>query len=154
MDATMSYMISAATSIVMIIFALLAGLACDRLPKRKPLALVIIAISLISSWLSFQLVTQFWPFFISLLVTIAALGALLTTGLLIIMEAFPRAVRASATAMTYGIGVTIFGGTAQIVVTWLLEITNKNPMAPFWYLGVMLVIAFIAYALFKEERYI
>ncbi|MGU3576784.1 MFS transporter [Brucellaceae bacterium C25G] len=154
MDATMSYMISAATSIIMIIFSLLAGLACDRVSRRKPLALSIIVISLISSWLSFELVAQFWPFFISLLITIAALGALLTTGLLIIMEAFPRTVRASATAMTYGIGVTIFGGTAQIVVTWLLEITNKNPMAPFWYLGGMLVVALIAYALFKEERYI
>lgn len=154
MNPTTSYMISAATSIVMIIFALLAGLACDRLPKRKPLALAIIAVGLIFSWLSFQFVGQFWPFFLSLLVTIAALGALLTTGLLIIMEAFPRNVRASATAMTYGIGVTIFGGTAQIVVTWLLEVTNKNPMAPFWYLGVMLAVAFVAYVLFKEERYI
>ncbi len=154
MDPTMSYMISAATSIVMIIFALLAGLACDRLDKRKPFALAIIVVGLVSSWLSFEFVTQFWPFFISLLVAIASLGALLTTGLLIIMEAFPRSVRASATAMTYGIGVTIFGGTAQIVVTWLLDITNKNPMAPFWYLGVMMVVAFIAYAIFKEERYV
>ena len=47
-------------------------------------------------------------------------------------EAFPQAVRSSGLAILYAAGVTIFGGTTQFVVAWLIDVT-KNPMVPAWY---------------------
>ena len=35
-------------------------------------------------------------------------------------------------AILYAFGVTIFGGTTQFVVAWLIDWT-KNPMVPAWY---------------------
>jgi MFS family permease len=47
-------------------------------------------------------------------------------------EAFPKSVRASGLAVLYALGTTIFGGTTQVVVAWLIEWT-RNPMIPAWY---------------------
>lgn len=47
-------------------------------------------------------------------------------------EAFPKAVRSSGLAILYALGVTIFGGTTQLVVAWLVDLT-KNPLVPAWY---------------------
>jgi MFS family permease len=47
-------------------------------------------------------------------------------------EAFPRPVRSSGLGLLYSLGVTIFGGTTQFVVAWLIDRT-KDPMVPAWY---------------------
>ena len=47
-------------------------------------------------------------------------------------EAFPKSVRSSGLAILYALGVTVFGGTTQFVVAWLIDWTN-NPVVPAWY---------------------
>ncbi len=47
-------------------------------------------------------------------------------------EAFPQSVRASGLAILYALATTIFGGTTQFVVAWLIDVT-KDPMMPAWY---------------------
>src|SRR5205085_5298586 len=49
-----------------------------------------------------------------------------------ISEALPREVRARAFALVYSIPVAVFGGSTQLVVTWLLRVTGE-PMAIAWY---------------------
>jgi hypothetical protein len=63
--------------------------------------------------------------------------------ILVLPECFPRTVRSSGTAITYSLGVTIFGGTAQLAVTWLLDLTG-NPLAIAWYLIVTNFIGMVA----------
>lgn len=60
-----------------------------------------------------------------------------------IPECFPRAVRSVGLSITYGIAVTLFGGTSQFVVTWLLDVT-KDPLSPAWYLVAANLISVIA----------
>jgi MFS family permease len=47
-------------------------------------------------------------------------------------EAFPRSVRSSGLAVLYALSVTIFGGTTQFVVAWLIDWIG-NPLVPAWY---------------------
>jgi MFS family permease len=47
-------------------------------------------------------------------------------------ESFPKAVRSSGLAILYALSVTIFGGTTQFIVAWLIDWT-KDPMVPAWY---------------------
>jgi MFS family permease len=47
-------------------------------------------------------------------------------------EAFPKAVRSSGLSILYALGVTIFGGTTQFVVAWLIDLTG-DPLVPAWY---------------------
>jgi MFS family permease len=57
-------------------------------------------------------------------------------------EAFPKSVRSSGLAILYALGVTIFGGTTQFVVAWLIDWT-QNPMVPAWYQMIANVAAIV-----------
>jgi hypothetical protein len=59
-----------------------------------------------------------------------------------LLEGFPKAVRSSGLSILYAIGTTVFGGTTQFVVAWLLERTG-NSMVPAWYMLVMTIVAII-----------
>jgi hypothetical protein len=67
-------------------------------------------------------------------------------GVMVIPLIFPRAVRATALALTYSLGVAIFGGTATYVVTWLVGVTG-DPLASTYYVmagNIVLLTAFLA----------
>ena len=67
-----------------------------------------------------------------------------------ITESLPRAVRARSFALVYSIPVTVFGGTTQLVVTWLLHVTG-NPMAIAWYLTGITGIGLMAMIAMRES---
>jgi MFS family permease len=66
-----------------------------------------------------------------------ALSAVFSMGIVpmyaFLLEAFPKAVRSSGLSILYALGTTIFGGTTQFVVAWLIERTG-SPMVPAWYM--------------------
>lgn len=49
--------------------------------------------------------------------------------LLLLLESFPSRVRASGLSIIYSVGVSILGGFAQFIVTWLISVT-ENPIFP------------------------
>jgi MFS family permease len=57
-------------------------------------------------------------------------------------EAFPKSVRSSGLGILYALAVTIFGGTTQFAVAWLIDWT-KDPMVPAWYQIIANVAAII-----------
>ncbi len=59
--------------------------------------------------------------------TAVTAGGVLTT----ICELFPPASRAGALALVYSVGVSVFGGSVQFIVTWLIGVTG-SPLAPAW----------------------
>lgn len=67
-----------------------------------------------------------------------------------ISESLPKAVRARAFALVYAIPVAVFGGTTQMVVTWILHVTG-NPMAIAWYLTAISLIGLGAMAALRES---
>jgi hypothetical protein len=56
---------------------------------------------------------------------------------------FPSAVRTSGLSIAYALGVTIFGGTAQLVFTWIIA-TTGDKLSWIWYIIAMSIISFIA----------
>ena len=60
-----------------------------------------------------------------LAVSYGGLYALLT-------QAFPKAVRSTGVSIAYALSVTVFGGSTQTVLTWLIA-TLKDPLVPAWY---------------------
>ena len=67
-----------------------------------------------------------------------------------ISESIPKAVRARAFALVYSLPVALFGGTTQLVVTWLLEVTGE-PMSIAWYLTVISTIGLCAMLAMRES---
>ena len=74
------------------------------------------------------------------------LSALFSMGIVpvyaFLLEAFPKAVRSSGLSILYAIGTTVFGGTTQFVVAWLIERTG-NPMVPAWYMLATTIAAIV-----------
>ena len=60
-----------------------------------------------------------------LAVSYGGLYALLT-------QAFPKAVRSTGVSIAYALSVSIFGGSTQTVLTWLIA-ALKDPLMPAWY---------------------
>jgi len=85
----------------------------------------------------------------SVLAILAALGG--AVGLVLIPESLPKAVRSSGLAIAYAVAVTVFGGSTQLIVTWLIAATG-NPLSPAWYVIVSSVIGLVAVILMKETK--
>ncbi len=74
-------------------------------------------------------------------------SALLTS----ITEALPGRLRGTGFGLAYTLAVTLFGGTAQLILTWLLHITGA-PIAIAWYLLGAGLIALVAMLAIPETR--
>jgi hypothetical protein len=49
-----------------------------------------------------------------------------------VAEIFPNAVRCSGFAIAYAVSVSVFGGTTQYVIAWLIHRTG-DPLSPAYY---------------------
>jgi MHS family proline/betaine transporter-like MFS transporter len=83
--------------------------------------------------------TVFWA---QLVFAIAAGGYFGPTAAMMV-EAFPTAIRFSAIAITTNISGPLFGGTAPVLVTYLIDKMGSN-MVPAFYLTGAAVISLIA----------
>jgi MFS transporter, MHS family, citrate/tricarballylate:H+ symporter len=64
-------------------------------------------------------------------------------------EALPQNIRGGAFATIYAVAIAAFGGTAQLIVTWLIHVTG-NALAPAWYMLLATAIGLAAMAMMRE----
>jgi MFS family permease len=86
-------------------------------------------------------VLMFVTALLTLLGVLSAAAAMTT-----ITEAFPNQVRSSGLAIAYAIAVSVFGGTTQFVVAWLIGVTGDR-LSPAYYVIVTSIIGL--WAMFK-----
>jgi MFS family permease len=89
----------------------------------------------------------------NLLVVTTVLAALTgisgAVSLVVVPELFPGSIRATGMAIAYAVGVSIFGGTTQFIITWLIGITHLDS-APAWYVVLTSIISIIAMLMMPE----
>jgi MHS family citrate/tricarballylate:H+ symporter-like MFS transporter len=66
------------------------------------------------------------------------------------IEVLPKKVRGGIFGTVYAVAISIFGGSAQGVIAWLIHVTG-NPMAPSWYLLVAIFGSLVAMILMTES---
>jgi MHS family proline/betaine transporter-like MFS transporter len=64
-------------------------------------------------------------------------------------ELFPRRVRATGISIAYALAVTVFGGTSQLVATWLVQTTGSK-LAPAGYVAVCVVASLVEVSMLRE----
>ncbi|WP_245330309.1 MFS transporter [Bradyrhizobium sp. AS23.2] len=136
------------------IFALAAGVLCDRYGRKKIMVLPRIALMLLIVPMFLWLAGA--PSANTLLVTTAILAALTalsaSAGLVALPELLPMAIRSTGLSLIYAIGTTLFGGTTQFIVTWLLAVTH-DPLVPAYYTAATSLVSIAAMALLPETRH-
>ena len=65
-------------------------------------------------------------------------------------ESLPQSIRGSGFGIVYSLAIALFGGTTQLVVTWLIHLTG-SPMAPAWYMLGAAAAGQIALMMFTES---
>lgn len=134
-------------------FSLLGGWLCDRYgrkpvmlwPRLATAALTVPAFGLLVSHPT-QATLLAVSTFLAALTAVSGAASLVT-----IPELLPRGIRATGLSIAYAVGVALFGGTTQFIVTWLIGATG-NPAAPAWYVAGTSVITAIAMMALPESR--
>jgi MFS family permease len=113
-----------------------AGVWADRF-GRKTLLVASRLVFAAGIYPAFLVLTSPESSTLALFVTYMSLSMLFAMGMApayaFLLEAFPKAVRSSGISILYALGTTIFGGTTQFVVAWLIDRTG-DPMVPAWYM--------------------
>ncbi|MCU1729343.1 MFS transporter [Pseudomonas sp. 7P_10.2_Bac1] len=132
-------------SLIALVFAAaicpLAGWYSDRVGRRVTV-MTACALLIVAVYPSFLMASS-GGFAASVIgVMLLAIGAVLcgvvTAALL--SETFPTRTRYTASAITYNMAYTLFGGTAPLVATWLISTTGSN-LSPAFYLMAVAVLA-------------
>ncbi len=136
-----------------IVFALAGGWLADRYGRKVvmllPRILLVLAIYPAFLFLNGH------PSLVTLLMTtglMSALGSLSSAAVIVaVPESLPESVRASGLSIAYAFAVTVFGGTTQFVLAWLIGVSH-DPLSPAWYMIGSGILGVIAMALMPETK--
>lgn len=141
------------SGLVTLIVSPIGGLISDRIGRRT--------VTLVSYLLLFVLI---YPAFLylnanptvgTLLMIVAGLSVLNATGgatvIITLAETFPVEVRATGMSLVYALGVAIFGGFGQFIVTWMIA-ASGNPIAPAFYVMACSIATMLALRTIPEMK--
>jgi MFS transporter, MHS family, proline/betaine transporter len=147
-----SMLIGVTAGLASLIGCPLFGMLSDRMRSRKKLIIVGRTLLMLSVIPVFMLIDRY-P---SIPLIVAADGVMLLVFSMgsapqyaMMCELFPRSVRATGISISYAISVSLFGGTAQLVDTWLIRATGSQ-LAPAIYVAVCLGISIVAACLLRD----
>jgi MHS family proline/betaine transporter-like MFS transporter len=66
---------------------------------------------------------------------------------------YPTAVRTTGLSISYNLGVTLFGGFAPIVLTWLIS-ASGSLLSPSYYFMAVAVVSLIGLLVIRRQRYV
>jgi MFS family permease len=132
--------------IILAVFSVLAGYWSDRIESRPRIMLVAGWLFLLAAYPSFWLMDAH-PSLATAMFAVGLLNLIKAgySGVLpsVMSEQFPVETRAVGVAFSYSISVTIFGGFAPLVATWLIAQTG-DPLSPSYYLMATALLSIIA----------
>ncbi|WP_347557230.1 MFS transporter [Robbsia sp. KACC 23696] len=145
MSPTQAVFSGLVSAVIMFLSAPIMGRLADRF-SRKRVLLIARSAMIVLIYPAFLLVSTHPT--APMLCLVSALLALLVTGqiipvLVMIPEMFPKAVRATAIALTYVVSASIFGGFSPLIAGLLVAKTG-NPLAPAWYVAAACLVSLSA----------
>jgi MFS transporter, MHS family, proline/betaine transporter len=145
LPATASFIGAMVTGIALTAMAPVFGALSDRYGRFRVMSIVLPIVGL-SSYPLF-LMLNIWPTVTTLIVVQVLVGLLIAACLgpipALLSDLFPTGTRGSGLAVSYNFSVTIFGGFAPLIVTWMIAATGSK-MAPSVYVVATSIISVCA----------
>jgi len=130
-----------------------SGLVCDTLGGwlsdrfgRKPVMIIPWVLLIVAIYPSFWVLerlrtgTALWTVS-AILNGIQTLSS--ATIIVAVTESLPKRARSGSVALIYALAISVFGGSTQFVVAWIIHATG-NPLAPAWYMLGAVTVGLIA----------
>ncbi|MFP7493024.1 MFS transporter [Terribacillus saccharophilus] len=137
--------------IIMVPLTLMFGKLSDKIGNKTVFLIGLGGLTLLSA-LAFHFINMNGLIFIS--IGILILGVLLATYEGSIPGSLPTMfytdIRYRTLSITFNVAVSVFGGTAPLVNTWLVHQTGNN-LAPAWYLTIVSIIGFLVILFFFKS---
>jgi MFS transporter, MHS family, proline/betaine transporter len=132
--------------IILGVFAVVAGYWSDKTVPRTRLMLITAWLMLLAAYPCFWLM-DVYPSLATVVFVVGFLNLIKAgySGVLpsVLSEQFPVEIRAVGVALSFSVSVTIFGGFAPFVATWLIAQTG-DPLSPSYYLIATALLSIIA----------
>ena len=151
MDPRASFAVTVVSNLVGLVAGLAAGAYSDRV-GRKPVMI----------WSRLLMIVAAYPVFLLIVRAHSPLALLAGIGFLsffssasqaptyaVLGESLPKSFRATGFSVIYALAISIFGGSTQFVITWIIAATGDK-LAPAWYLLAASTIGLIAMILTEE----
>ncbi|MEQ1613168.1 MAG: MFS transporter [Hyphomicrobiaceae bacterium] len=153
MPPTTGLLAGVVAGLVTFVGAPIGGAISDRI-GRKTVAMAAYSLILVSIYPAFLYLnanpTQGVLFgIVALLALFNAMGGAVI--IITLAEVFPVEVRATGMSLVYALGVAIFGGFGQFIVTWLIQATG-SPIAPAYYVMACAVATLLALRSIPEMK--
>lgn len=152
MSARAAFAATMVSGLCMTTFDPIGGWLSDRI-GRKPVMITATALLAASTYPAFLAIVRFhtpaalyWASAVLAILTGLTQGPVLTA----VTEGLPRAVRAGTLAIVYALAISVFGGSTQFVINWLIGVTG-NPLAPGWYMLAAATVGVGAMCLMRES---
>ncbi|MES3001471.1 MAG: MFS transporter [Pseudomonadota bacterium] len=136
-----------------IVFALLSGWLCERHGRRTMMIWprFLAAIIVVPAFLLLTAHPSAWTLLLATGILSATTALSGSAAIVAIPELLPHGIRSTGMSIAYALGVSIFGGSTQFIVTWLIGVTG-SPMAPAWYVTLTSLLALLAMMALPETR--
>lgn len=151
---TFSFIGAMITGIMLLIVSPMIGAMSDHFGRVKIVGFSLLFLGL-TSWPLFYILNAM-PTPAILFMVQAFVGFLLACSLAampaLIADIFPTNVRSTGLAVSYNLSVTIFGGFAPLIATWLIQ-TTKNNMSPSYYVMFTVILSLTSICLLARRHH-
>jgi len=132
-----------------------AGLLSDRMQRRPLLMVITCWLFVLTSYPAFYLMAA-WPSLAACIIAVAWLQLCKAgySGVLpsLLSEQFPVETRAIGVSLSFSTAVSIFGGLAPLVATWLIAATGDSLSPSYYLIGTALLSLFALMAIQWRSR--
>jgi MFS family permease len=151
MSASGAFGATVSQGVVGMFLVLVGGYLSDRF-GRKPTMLWPTLLLLVTIWPAFWVIGRYPTpgVLFGMTALLTAIGSIAQASMLVaITESLPKRIRAGSLALIYALAISVFGGSTQFVIKWLIEVMH-NPLAPAFYMTGATVLGLVAILMLAE----